>query len=524
MSWVATTDFEVTGLAEIKAVPSFGAQGTSVIVSGYNFSKISGKEVIIELGGEGDKTFKTDSAGKFSGSFLIPALVDGVYLLTATQSDYLIDADASFRVGVMLVILSPATGPTGKLVSMTGIGFTDDGEWNATLGDILIGEDTANSDGSISHQFYVPTLPVGTYTLTVLDIDEEIEVTAQFTVTATTVAWTDPAVAPNEYNVTIKGSYFSCKPDGALTFVIYNASDYWDMTVTYEGVTATLDDEGNFTGYWEVLDSDVLGIGAYTINVTDENDLFTQISFNIVEKTIDVVPRKPSFAVGETVSFNIKSSFAQDDSYMKVWDPDDNLVWKTDAFTGVWLKVGTIMTVPYYQQTAGGNPMILITDAPLGTWTWKWYDEEDEVLKSGNFVVVEAPEAVLATQMQKLTDDSSQLSEDFMGVQTDLAGVKTDLAGVKTDVAAAKAAADAAKSAADAAKTAATDVAATANAAKTAADSAKSAADAAKTSADEARTAATGLTTLVYGAIGASLVAALAAIVSLMQISRRIAG
>ncbi|GAH44983.1 unnamed protein product, partial [marine sediment metagenome] len=33
-----------------------------------------------------------------------------------------------------------------------------------------------------------------------------------------------------------------------------------------------------------------------------------------------------------------------------------------------------------------------------------------------------------------------------------------------------------------------------------------------------------GLTGLVYGAIGASLIAALAAIVSLMQISRRIAG
>ena len=33
-----------------------------------------------------------------------------------------------------------------------------------------------------------------------------------------------------------------------------------------------------------------------------------------------------------------------------------------------------------------------------------------------------------------------------------------------------------------------------------------------------------GLTTLVYGAMGASLIAALAAIVSLMQISRRFAG
>ena len=39
---------------------------------------------------------------------------------------------------------------------------------------------------------------------------------------------------------------------------------------------------------------------------------------------------------------------------------------------------------------------------------------------------------------------------------------------------------------------------------------------------EEIRETTDGLTTLVYGAIGASLIAALAAIVSLMQISRRI--
>ena len=46
----------------------------------------------------------------------------------------------------------------------------------------------------------------------------------------------------------------------------------------------------------------------------------------------------------------------------------------------------------------------------------------------------------------------------------------------------------------------------------------------AASAAEDASSAASGLTTLVYGAIGASLIAALAAIVSLMQISRRIAG
>ena len=58
-------------------------------------------------------------------------------------------------------------------------------------------------------------------------------------------------------------------------------------------------------------------------------------------------------------------------------------------------------------------------------------------------------------------------------------------------------------------------------------DLVKAAADAATDVKDAVETTqrqTSGLTTLVYGAIGASLIAALAAIVSLMQISRRIAG
>ena len=59
---------------------------------------------------------------------------------------------------------------------------------------------------------------------------------------------------------------------------------------------------------------------------------------------------------------------------------------------------------------------------------------------------------------------------------------------------------------------------------QTSQDQSPAAADTAADAAEGAKSASTGLTTLVYGAIGASLIAALAAIVSLMQISRRIAG
>lgn len=113
---------------------------------------------------------------------------------------------------------------------------------------------------------------------------------------------------------------------------------------------------------------------------------------------------------------------------------------------------------------------------------------------------------------------------------TQATNAATQAAAAKTAADAAKASADSASTKADAAITAANEAKTAASAAKTAADAAgskadaaKAAADAAKTAGDAAKDASSNLTTLVYGAIGASLVAAIAAIVALMQISRKIA-
>jgi len=527
-----STDFTVTGLAKIEVDPEYGVQGATATVHGYNFTTISGEDVSLELW-KSDlsakvadiDTFETDSNGEFSGTFSIPAVASDTYAIVADQADYNIDDDTEFRVGLMIVILSPSEGPTGTKVTLTGTGFTADGEWNATFGEEAIFEDmTVDSDGTISETFYVPTLDVGTYTVTVLDVDADIAVTTEFEVTYTTTVATDPVEAPNGYNVTIQGWYFTAEDLTSLEFVLYNATDDWDMTVkqfksgSVKERDAVTNEDGNFTAWWEVPTSDTLSLGDYMINVTDGNDLFAQVAFKVVSKKVAIEPRKAEFAIGDTISFDIESSFKQEDSYIKIWDPDGNLYWKTDKFeTADWIKVETLQTVPYYSQTSGGNPMILISDAPLGTWTWTWYDVDGDELDSGTFTVVAAPESVLAEQVADLETAVSSLSDD-------VSSLAEDVAGVKTDVAAAKAAADAAKAAASSAADAVSDIAETANSAKTAADNAASAASEAKSAAEEAKSAASGLTTLVYGAIGASLVAALAAIVSLMQISRRIAG
>jgi hypothetical protein len=534
----AEAEFEVTGEAEIEVDPEFGVQGAKINVEGFNFTAMSDEEVLLELWDE-DLTakvadiddFETNSAGEFEGSFTVPAVTSDPYKIVAIQSDYNIDADTSFRVGLMIVILSPNEGPTGTWVTLTGTGFEEDGEWNATMdGEEIFSGELADSDGSISDSFYVPTIPAGTYTVTVTDVDTDIQVKADFEVTHTTMVEIDPMTAPNEYNVTLEGKYFTANEGESLEFVLYNETDEWDMDVYQYNddmnpkQTAEIwDDDGNFTAWWIVPKDDDLSLRDYTINITDGEDLFAQVEFSIVSETIEIEPRKSAYDIGDTVSFDIKSSFKQEESYIKIWDPDDNLFWRTDDLDD-WVKIGVLRVVPFYAQAVNGYPMTLPTDAPTGTWTWTYYDDDDDEIDSGSFTVSPAPEEILSEQIAELDTAVSDLSSDLGSLKDDVSGLAGDVDSLASSVAEAAAAANAASQAASDAIEAVADVADTASSAAAAAENAAQAASEAKTAAEDAGKSAGGLSTLVYGAIGASLVAALAAIVSLMQISRRIAG
>jgi hypothetical protein len=114
--------FQVTELTSITVDPMFGPPGTSVSIDGINFAP--SMDVSVTIDGSGEKTFTTNSKGKFSGSYTITALSSGTYDLVAEQADFNIEDTKSFRVGTMVVILSPSTGPSGKLIALTGTGFT----------------------------------------------------------------------------------------------------------------------------------------------------------------------------------------------------------------------------------------------------------------------------------------------------------------------------------------------------------------------------------------------------------------
>jgi hypothetical protein len=541
-------DFEVTDLAEIEVEPNFGPQGSRITVTGENFAQIDA-DVSIELW-ESDMSSKVvgiedgveiESDGSFEVEVRVPTETDGEYKVYAyVEADddggFGIDDDTSFRIGTMLVLLSEDSGVTGEKIILTGSGFSLDGEWNATFGDITIFEDVeVDADGILKEggdtpAFLVPQVEPGAYIITVWDIEEEITVEVEFEVTDDVYLEFSTYMAPNGYNVSVDGWNWP-EVDGSentveeIEFTIYNDTDDWDMDVRQFGApgsTAELNSTGFLNeAWWMVPEDDDLDLGVYHINATIETDgdltYLVQFDFTIGEVHKSIEPRKATFRILDTVSFKVQHSFGGqpgkdiDSGKIKVYDPDGGLYWAADEYDDDdWVEVEMWWELPYSEQTDGGNPMVLLDDAPLGTWTYEWLDEDGDVIEEGTFNVEAAAEEVIAEQIEDLNTAIDDLTSDISSVTDAVAGVKSD---VNSAIAAANAAVEAANAAVDA-------VNSVAGTASQAAEAAQNAADAA----ESAQNAASGLTTLVYGAIGASLVAALAAIVSLMQISRRIAG
>jgi tetrahydromethanopterin S-methyltransferase subunit B len=328
-------------------------------------------------------------------------------------------------------------------------------------------------------------------------------------------------------------------------FTVWNETEDWDITDQVWKVSSDEDgigpigdpdplltgdddgseaDDGAATMWWFIGDEDpedaedVFSKGTYWLNVTYGDDFEYMTSFVVGDPHARIAPRKSTFRIGDTLSFAIEHSFGNnplgdiEDGNVDIFDPSGNLYFRTDELDeDHWVKSGMFYYVPISAQVDNENPMILLDDAPLGTWSYEWYEDGGETLiASGTFEVAESTEALITGKIDDLNNQITDLQDTVSDVNSEFDDIRSDIADV---AAIAEQAVNAANAVADAVQT----VAQTANQANTAAENAAEAANAAKD-------AANSLTTLVYGAIGAALVAALAAIVSLMQISRRIAG
>ena len=546
-------EFDVTGRTGITLEPVSGVPLSQVTLEGVNFTAIVDTEVdviFIDPLTTPDRTvtvtgtFETNATGGIEPvTFIVPDHPDlpirpEKYVVHVVD-EYGLRANATFRIVRTRAFVDPEEGPSGALVDVWVEGLTGLSTYNVTIdGELFIGPqakgsltsvgkfaDPSPSDNWVS--IWVPTMDKGTYDITVMD-KEGVTAVVAFEVTETTELILKPSSGPPNYNITMEANYFTADADLNIEIIIYNltAGGEVDWEANLIAISPAVDAEegfsivGNFpqtndTGFFrgsflvpEDDAGDVVNLGDYWINATDENGLGVwELDFSIVSVTVEVSTVRSTYAQGEDVTFKVRSTFPSAGT-IEVMDADgfnrtveilEGLT--TDTPKGDYQEIGADFFA--YPKTS------LSTDAPIGTWHWT-ADVSDSIRK-GIFSVVETTAGVvLIERINELEEDLVQLSDAVGAVRTSLGGVSTDIGTVEgyvdeleADLAAVSASVSAVSAAASAAETAATG---------------------AKAAADAANATAQGISMAVYGAMALSLIAALAAIAAVLTLQRKVAG
>jgi uncharacterized protein YoxC len=546
----ANDTFTVDGVATIDVNPTYGSPGATITVEGWNFTQIAGLTVNLDLNGTSLGSITTDANGEFITTFTVPAVAFDQFVVNATMDTMLNEAMHGFKVGIIAIIISPTSGPTGTKVTLTGTGF-ETGDYNATLGDEMVIEGGAVSLAeTLSDTFFVPVLDPGVYDLVVND-EADNELTTSYTVTEGISLTATPDEAAIGYNISFYGENFAAQNMTDLTWYVYNStwSDEITGMVNYTDTIIAIEvsEHGNFTGIWTVPDSLILNLtvpNIYHVNATDDEGLYAETTITIVEEEVEIRPTASTYSLGDTITFRIRATFKKIGSYLEIRDPEDELYFMSMFSSSEWTVVEPWKVVQIRNQVdeASGYPYMIPTDAMIGEWSWSLFDADDEVIANGTITVLPTTAAQVDQRLTALEGGLSDLADDIAGVTSELedeidslsdqiSDVSSEVDDLKTeivsdladDIAEAKDAAAAAGAAVADLEDTVSDIADTAADAKSSADSAKTSAEAAKTAAEDAKTATSGLQTLVYAAIGASLIAAVAAVFGIMQLSSKLA-
>lgn len=339
---------------KITISPARGIPGDQISVTGNGFA--ANKDVTLKLSNtthtwlQGKNLTvtplppKTDSKGTFSAVFTIPAIKYGSYTLNATDDGG--NHNATTLIVGAAITLTPTSGPSGTVVSISGRGFTPNSNitvainMSATKKTVpSVSPIKTGSDGTFTGQIVIPTFNVGTATINATD--GTYWATASFKVTGSTKITVTPSSGPPGFTVSISGSNFTAIANTPVT-VKFGA-----LTVA----TLYTDAAGKFTGTFTVPSLPTTG---YTVTATDKYGLENSTSFTIALTLIVISPTSAPCGANITVT-----------GY---------------GFTGAHanITIGTLMVrknVPVSNLSAG-KAWFIIPSLPKGGYTVKVRDSD----------------------------------------------------------------------------------------------------------------------------------------------------
>src|SRR3990167_1318484 len=160
-------------VAAITLTPDNDVVGATITIDGTGFTAT--EDITLTYGGSPltpVSPISTDGAGAFSGTFIVPASVQGVHSVVATDETLLTDDD-DFTVNSQIII-TEANITVGGTINFVGRGFSASEVISFTFGGdaIVVEEDplSSDADGSFSGTYVVEAYPNGSTDLVATDV------------------------------------------------------------------------------------------------------------------------------------------------------------------------------------------------------------------------------------------------------------------------------------------------------------------------------------------------------------------
>jgi hypothetical protein len=161
--------------------PSSGTPGSVIAITGSGFR--AGLSITVAYNSNAipmqPTGIATDSFGSFSGSFIVPGILAGNYVIRASDGSY--SATASLAVASKIE-LNTSAGSVGTEIFVNGYGFTPLGSVAIIYDNQTLLTITANGGGAFSVSFSVPASSAGQHSITARDLTTQgVTASATFT-------------------------------------------------------------------------------------------------------------------------------------------------------------------------------------------------------------------------------------------------------------------------------------------------------------------------------------------------------